>query len=985
MPLSSSRIRNESKSVSRPHLLSYLLLCGSLLIPVAAFANPDHSGPHPSAPLRLGVNGAWDWVDLIKGLSAWNTVGTETAVTQDASGWPTCDAGMDFDERKNMPWRAPDAPGIDEDLAGVYKLSFTGQATIVPNTEATVGGLVVANQKYNSGSNETTADLILQPGHSLLQLQFLNTRRLPTDTPGTGFTNMHLIRPGYAPDTREAFTTGTLNAYRPPFAAIRFLDVDDANNYQTFGPNGLVTATWADRVQVTDAYQAGLASRNANGEQSQGVAWEYMIMLANATHHDIWINVPDSADDDYVNQLASLILNGNEYTRGLDRDLNVYVEYSNEVWNFSFPQALYNVIEGSIEGITADQRYMERTIQIGQQFESVFGEKNGTGRVRPVALWQQTTELTFFNTLAWAEQHFGSPVRDVLYGIGEAPYYTASDTSTVDATFATMWTGSDATRRDLIGWQAVAAFYGLKEVSYESGPGSLLGGTGAYVIRDQRMIPSIEHQFRDNWFAVGGDLANYFALQGAVSQFGDFLLLEDYEHLNTPTYEAAQAILSSPPPPITAGYVLPYAPGQTVIIDPSQRTPDIYANEATPGSGLTIQQGSPNVYLLRATSGGAYTLQLYGHAADSAAAVDVLVDDQTIGTLSLGASDGASSSLHFTVSRGFHSLSLAAATADQIILPAQTGAILIQSQSGGYPVVPSAPSNLTALAGNSQVTLSWAITTTATAYNVARSTQSGGPYTHITTVKTNSYIDTSVTNSNTYYYVVSAVNPFGTGGISPQTSSFPYASVPSAPGGLNVAFGGGDFDPFSGGGIAIASWQPVPGASGYNVYRSSPGSGSTRLTASPQSGTQYTDLSVSNGTTYSYTVTAVNGAGESSQSSAETGTPVETVRTPPLLAAQNRGGFVFLSWTPDPLTTPQFGTAFNVKRSTKPAGPYTTIVQTNTYNAYDFTAVPGQSYYYEVTATNGAGESAPSNAVTSRANKPGWLGYESGSSDVPQF
>ena len=125
MPLSSSRIRNESKSVSRPHLLSHLLLFSSMLIPVAALGNPDHSGPHPSAPLRLGVNGAWDWVDLIKGLSAWNTVGTETAVTQDASGWPTCDAGMDFDERKNMPWRAPDAPGINEDLAGVYKLSLS--------------------------------------------------------------------------------------------------------------------------------------------------------------------------------------------------------------------------------------------------------------------------------------------------------------------------------------------------------------------------------------------------------------------------------------------------------------------------------------------------------------------------------------------------------------------------------------------------------------------------------------------------------------------------------------------------------------------------------------------------------------------------------------------------------------------------------------------------------------------------------------------
>src|ERR1700742_1868179 len=117
------------------------------------------------------------------------------------------------------------------------------------------------------------------------------------------------------------------------------------------------------------------------------------------------------------------------------------------------------------------------------------------------------------------------------------------------------------------------------------------------------------------------------------------MLIEDYEHLNTPTYEAARAILGAPAPEITAGYVLPWAPGQTVIIDPSQRTPDNYASEATPGSGLTIQQGSPNVYLLRATSGGSYSLELYGHAADSAAAVNVLVDDQSIGTLTLGTSD----------------------------------------------------------------------------------------------------------------------------------------------------------------------------------------------------------------------------------------------------------------------------------------------------------------------------------------------------------
>jgi fibronectin type 3 domain-containing protein len=932
------------------------------------------------------VNGDWDWVNLINVIPSWNTVGTETSVPQDASGWPMSDAGMDYDQRKNMPWRGPDAPGINEDIAGVYKLSFTGQATIVPGTEAAVGGLLVQNQKYDAVKNQTTADVVLQPGHSLLQLQFINTKRLPTDQPGTGFTNMRLIQPGYPANTDQVFTRGTLNAYQQPFAAVRFLGPDAGNGYQTFSGTSLVTTTWQNRVQVSDAYQAGLASRNTNGNQSQGVAWEYMIMFANAVHHDIWINIPDSADDDYVTQLANLIRNGNQYTRGLDPDLHVYVEYSNEVWNFSFQQYVYNLIQADSEGITVDQRYMERTFQIAHIFESVFGETNGTGRVRPVALWQQETELTFFNTIGWEEQQSGQLAKDVLYGTGEAPYYSASDTSTLNATFATMWTGSDNTRRPIIGWQAVATYYGLREVSYESGPGSLAAGTGAYSIRDQRMTPSIEHQYLDNWFSIGGDLANYYAIRGDVSEFGDWMLVEDFEHLGTPTYQAAVAVLNSQPPAITAGQVLPFLHGQTASLDPSQRTPDIYANEAPPGSGLTIQQGSPNLYLLRAIVPGTYSLQLYGHASDSSAAVNVLVDDKLVGTLALGSSDSLSSPLSLTLGSGFHGLSLAAATADVTVLPSGTGAILIGLLSGGRgAAVPSAPSNLTATSGDSQVSLSWATTATANSYTIERSTNSGGPYAPIATLAANTYLDSTVSNGSTYYYVVRAANMIGSGAVSSQVSTFPCpSSAPSVPGSVEISSGGGDFDPFYGGAIAIVSWAPVVNAAGYNVYRSTDGISFSELTSSPQSGTQFTDLGISDGSTYYYAVTAVNPSGESAQSSQVTATTVEAIHQPPVLSSQQRDGFVFLSWIPDPLTTPQFGPEFNVKRSDAPGGPFTTIIQISTYNAYDFSAVPGKTYYYVVTATNGSGESSASNEVNAEATKPGFLGYESGSSDIPE-
>jgi fibronectin type 3 domain-containing protein len=962
-----------------------LFVAAALIIPLQFHAESANLSTQ-SSHLPFGVNGDWDWVNLINAIPNWNTVGSEISVSQDASGWPMSDAGMDYDQRRNMPWRAPDAPAINEDIAGVYKLSFTGQATIVPNTEAAVGGLLVQNKKYDTRRNQTTADIVLLPGHSLLQLQFLDTKRLPTDQPGTGFTNMRLIQPGYPADTDQVFTRGTLNAYRQPFATIRFLSPDAGNGYQTFFGTGLVTTKWQNRVQVTDAYQAGLASRNTNGNQSQGVAWEYMIMLANATHHDMWINIPDSADDDYVTQLANLIQNGNQYTRGLDPELHVYVEYSNEIWNFSFPQYVYNLVQANSEGISVDERYMERTFQIARIFESVFGVANGAGRVRPVALWQQETELTFFNAIGWEEQQSGQLARNVLYGIGEAPYYLASDTSTADATFATMWTGSDNTRRALIGWQAVATYYGLREVSYESGPGSLVAGTGAYVIRDQRMIRSVMHQFLDNWFAVGGDVANYYAIRGNVSEFGDWLLVEDFEHLGTPTYQAAVSVLNSRPPAITAGQVLPFVRGQTALLDPSQRTPDNYASEASPGSGLTIQQGSPNLYLLRAIVPGTYSLQLYGHANDSSASVNVLVDDTLVGTLVLGISDGLSSPLSLTLGSGFHGLSLAAATTGISVLPSGTGAILIGLVSGGRGVaVPSAPSNLTAKPGDSQVSLSWATTATANLYTVERSTQSGGPYVPVATLAANTYLDNTVTNNSTYYYVVRAANMIGNSALSSQVSVFPCPSnAPSVPGSVDVSSGGGDFDPFYGGAIAIVSWAPVANGAGYNVYRSSDGINFGKLTSSPQSGTRFTDLGVSNDSTYFYTVTAVNPAGESAESSQVTATTVERIRQPPVLKSRQRDGFVFLSWIPDPLTTPQFGSEFNVKRSNRPSGPFTTIIQTSTNNTYDFTAAPGRTYYYVVTATNGSGESTASNEVDAEAAKPGFLGYESGSSDIPE-
>ena len=61
-----------------------------------------------------------------------------------------------------------------------------------------------------------------------------------------------------------------------------------------------------------------------------GVSYEDCIELANEAHKDMWINIPALATTDYVQQLAQLI-----HTK-LDPGLKVYVEYSNETWNWAF-------------------------------------------------------------------------------------------------------------------------------------------------------------------------------------------------------------------------------------------------------------------------------------------------------------------------------------------------------------------------------------------------------------------------------------------------------------------------------------------------------------------------------------------------------------------------------------------------------------------------------------------------------------------------
>jgi fibronectin type 3 domain-containing protein len=93
------------------------------------------------------------------------------------------------------------------------------------------------------------------------------------------------------------------------------------------------------------------------------------------------------------------------------------------------------------------------------------------------------------------------------------------------------------------------------------------------------------------------------------------------------------------------------------------------------------------------------------------------------------------------------------------------------------PVPPAAPTGLTATAGLTQVSVAWEAATGATTYNIQRGTSSGGEVTVATGITATSYTDTGLTNGTTYYYLVTASNPFGSSGASNEAAAKPAAGV----------------------------------------------------------------------------------------------------------------------------------------------------------------------------------------------------------------
>ena len=146
--------------------------------------------------------------------------------------------------------------------------------------------------------------------------------------------------------------------------------------------NGNPERDWSDRRRPDHFSQVGQLNPRSPapgallwdnspmpGNRATGVAWEYLVALANASDQDLWINLPHMASDDYIDKLGRLLRYGSDGVEPysstqanprfapLKPGLRVWVEYSNEIWagGPGFAQGDYARLEGEAQGISQAQ------------------------------------------------------------------------------------------------------------------------------------------------------------------------------------------------------------------------------------------------------------------------------------------------------------------------------------------------------------------------------------------------------------------------------------------------------------------------------------------------------------------------------------------------------------------------------------------------------------------------------------------------------
>ena len=430
---------------------------------------------------------------------------------------------------------------------GTYVVLYDGEGTL--------------EYRFDADKDEAAS----RPGREIIQVNPSNSGVLltlkATDPNNTGNYLRNLrVMPLAEETSSERFTPEFLNKVEA-FEVFRFMDWMNTNN---------------SKQQHWDARP----TPDSSTWSEAGVPVEIMVELANRTGTAPWFNMPHQATDDYVTQFAEYVKNH------LDPSLQVYVEYSNEVWNSAFKQSRWVEQQAQATWSNASESkgtkridwYSRRTTEITQIWDEVFGADKerviGVMGAQAVNPWIGKRALEY----AWSSEN-PSHTDLGIDAIAIAPYFgdylgrpeyesevkqwTKEADGGLGKLFGELTQGGvlkdgppggalQQASESIKEYVELAKQENLKLLAYEGGQ-SLVGKKGVennqavtklfwQANRDPRM-GEVYRDYLNRWYELGGGLFVHFADVGRFSKWGSWGALEHIFDDSSPKYDALMELI----------------------------------------------------------------------------------------------------------------------------------------------------------------------------------------------------------------------------------------------------------------------------------------------------------------------------------------------------------------------------------------------------------------------------------------------------------
>lgn len=503
-----------------------LALLAALL---AACGRPVTAAPPPPGEFAIGTN--------LGGLADWSTEIPFKDVFKSARAW--------ISQQEGKPWGQ--GPPLELDEHGWVKRLAPGCRAETPmlTAEHDPGGAFVCLYE-GTGTIEfwnVAGFRPVAPGEIAVEVrpnQVVWLRLAATD-PADPIRNIRFVRAADRDSLEQDPWRADFLARWRGFRVIRFMDWMDTN--------GSRVQEWADRPTLDDAVWT-----------TRGVPLERMIDYCNRTGNAPWFCLPHLASDDYARQFARLVKDS------LRAELPVYVEYSNELWNYQFEQTRWCLEQGQRLRLSDnDHQAMlhfssQRSVAIFAIFEEVFG---GTERLVRVMASQAGNAWNAEQKLRWrgAAAHCDA--------LAIAPYfgYQFGSPETADAIAALpvdqlldrcrQTIDTDVRRQiddhaKLLANAQVTGGRKLALIAYEAGQ-HLVGHGGAenhealmnlFIAANRHArMGELYRRYIEQWRDLGGGLLCNFSSVGRPSKWGSWGVLES-EAQDPATAPKLQALLA---------------------------------------------------------------------------------------------------------------------------------------------------------------------------------------------------------------------------------------------------------------------------------------------------------------------------------------------------------------------------------------------------------------------------------------------------------